>query len=304
MINSLYAEQTRLLLRAIPFVMQEKCFALKGGTAINLFVRDLPRVSVDIDLAFLPDMLRGEALEEIGRALQRIAKRVERNIPETKASLAGKSVSPKVLVDGFGVQIRIEPNSTLRGSVYGQEERELVPAAKAMFETDMAARTMSFADLYAGKLCASLDRQHPRDLFDIKLLLDNEGITDAVRLAFVVYLASHPRPIAELLDPAAQPLQPTFDNHFIGMAREPVTAKDLEKVRDRLAPMIRTSLTQNERKFLMSMKDGQPDWTLLPLPGIERLPALQWKLQNIRRLKENTSKHRKAVDKLAQILKG
>lgn len=53
--NSPFYAQVQLLLRVLPFVAQESCFALKGGTAINLFVRDFPRLSVDIDLVFLAE---------------------------------------------------------------------------------------------------------------------------------------------------------------------------------------------------------------------------------------------------------
>ncbi|MFB3079791.1 MAG: nucleotidyl transferase AbiEii/AbiGii toxin family protein, partial [Lysobacterales bacterium] len=70
-----------------------------------------------------------------------------------------------------------------------------------MFEISATANTLGVADLYGGKLCAALDRQHPRDIFDVKILMENEGITDEIRTAFVVYLASHDRPMSELLDP-------------------------------------------------------------------------------------------------------
>lgn len=302
MITSLYAEQARLLLRVLPFIMRQECFALKGGTAINFFVRDMPRLSVDIDLAFLPQLERGAAILEISRALREIAGRVKHNVPGTKAILSGKTDSPKILIQGAGVQVKIEPNLTLRGAVYGHEIRELVPSAQTMFETSVSVRSVSFADLYAGKLCAALDRQHPRDLFDIKLLLENEGITDEVRLAFVVYLASHSRPMAEILDPAFQPLQTTFNRDFIGMTRTAVTIEELEKTREQTVSLIRNTLTQAERKFLLSMKNGRPEWELLSIPNIDRLPALQWKIKNILRLRENKTKHRKSLEKLAGIL--
>ena len=52
--NKKYSDQVALLMSVIPAVAEESCFALKGGTAINLFIRDLPRLSVDIDLTYLP----------------------------------------------------------------------------------------------------------------------------------------------------------------------------------------------------------------------------------------------------------
>jgi len=67
-----YREQVALLLRVLPIIGREEAFALKGGTAINLFVRDLPRLSVDIDLTFLPLVDRVAALSAIREALQRV----------------------------------------------------------------------------------------------------------------------------------------------------------------------------------------------------------------------------------------
>ena len=77
--GDLYFQQTELLFRVLPYVAQEPCFALKGGTAINLFVRNMPRLSVDIDLTYLPLASRQTALAEIDAALVRIAPRAGRN---------------------------------------------------------------------------------------------------------------------------------------------------------------------------------------------------------------------------------
>ena len=63
--NSQYYKQVSLLISVLPYVAKEKCFALKGGTAINLFIRDFPRLSVDIDLTYLPLELRPDALKNI-----------------------------------------------------------------------------------------------------------------------------------------------------------------------------------------------------------------------------------------------
>ena len=60
--------QVNLLIRLLPFIAQEDCFALKGGTAINLFVRDLPRLSVDIDLVYLPIEERAQTMKRIDAA--------------------------------------------------------------------------------------------------------------------------------------------------------------------------------------------------------------------------------------------
>lgn len=300
--QSPYFAQVRLLLRVLPIVAKEACFALKGGTAINLFVRDMPRLSVDIDLAYLPGSAREEALEEIGRALREIAGRVESQVPGAKVFLTGKSEAPKALVSLPDAHIKIEPNPILRGTVFGQETRDLVSAAQELFETSTTVRMVSFTDLYAGKLVAALDRQHPRALFDIKLLLENEGLTDTIRRAFVVYLASHPRPMAELLEPGHQPLQGSFESDFAGMTRVTVTVEELEETRERMVSLIRKTLTPAERRFLLSLKKGSHEWALPGLTDLEKLPALQWKVRNILRLMENKTKHQAAVEKLRRTL--
>ena len=71
-----YRRRAALLVRAIPLVATETCFALKGGTAINLFVRDMPRLSVDIDLTYLPVEDRRTSLAHIDAAMKRVAERI------------------------------------------------------------------------------------------------------------------------------------------------------------------------------------------------------------------------------------
>ena len=160
--------------------------------------------------------------------------------------------------------------------------------------------TLSLADLYAGKICATLDRQHPRDLFDVRLLLDNESFTPQTRRAFVVYLASHDRPMHELLDPQFKDLAETYASEFAGMAKEEVPVSVLAETLTRMVGLIRGGLDADEKRFLLSMKQGEPDWEVLGIPHLRDLPALQWKLQNIRRM--NADKRAKMLEKLRRIL--
>ena len=83
--SDLYRRQVALLLRVLPFVAEEKNFALKGGTAINLFIRDMPRLSVDIDLTYLPVQERAASLAGIDTALRRISARVRDKISSISA---------------------------------------------------------------------------------------------------------------------------------------------------------------------------------------------------------------------------
>src|ERR1700677_100119 len=114
-----YRKQVALLIRILPLVAEESCFALKGGTAINLFVRDMPRLSVDIDLTYLPVEARAESLSAISAAMQRIAGRIEHTIPGVRISQGlTESAVTRLTVRAASVQIKIEVTPVLRGTVY------------------------------------------------------------------------------------------------------------------------------------------------------------------------------------------
>lgn len=302
--DSPYFKQAHLMLRAIPHVAAETCFALKGGTAINLFVRDMPRLSVDIDLAYLPvEEPREAALRKISAALGRIATSIRTAIPDARVQ-EGRVQKPervrRLIVATRRARIKIEPNEVIRGSVFPAKERELTRRAEDLFELSVTAQTLSIADLYGGKLCAALDRQHPRDLFDVALLLRNEGITDQVRKAFVVYLASHDRPMHELLDPTPKDVRRIYDNEFAGMPIEELAYEDLLAARERAVETLKKDLTEDEKRFLVSVKSGQPNWRVLGIKGIEKLPAIRWKLANIRKIGEK--KRAELLEKLKRTL--
>lgn len=201
--NSKYFKQAELLIQVLPYIAMEKVFALKGGTAINLFIRDIPRLSIDIDLTYLPIEDRETTLKNISVALLQIAHRVEKKLfgsKITKLRLSGTNHISKLIIERMEAKIIVEPNSTLRGSVFPSELKALSPKAEKLFEQSVSTLVMSTADIYGGKICAALDRQHPRDLFDVKVLFENEGVTEEIRKAFLVYLVSNNRPINELLN--------------------------------------------------------------------------------------------------------
>lgn len=299
--QSHYYRQVQLLLQIIPFVAQHDCFALKGGTAINLFVRDFPRLSVDIDLVFLPMMDRQEALQTIKDNLNTLAVNITEQIVHTRvtSSFQDKADALRLLVERDGVQIKIELSPVLRGTVYEPQIISVCEAVEDEFGFAEIA-VVSFEDLYAGKICAALDRQHPRDLFDIKQLLDNEGITDRLRKALLVYIISHPRPITELLKPHFKDISNIYEGEFRNMAEHDLPLADLANAREQLVNIINNELTQEERKFLLSFKSREPDWSLLGLPNIDKLPAVRWKLQNIGKM--SPQKHADAYNQLKKRL--
>lgn len=281
-----YRQQVALLLRALPFVSAEGCFALKGGTAINLFIRDMPRLSVDIDLTYLPVRPRDESLAEIEAAMKRIAANIEKGIPGSKIAesrLDRENIVTNLLVRSENVQIKIEVTPVLRGCAYEPESRSVSPRVEDEFGF-AEIRVVSFADLYGGKIVAALDRQHPRDLFDVRDLLANEGISDELRRAFIVYMLSHNRRMSEVLSPTRKEISEEFLRGFEGMTDAPVEIADLVAAREALIDEMVGKMPDEHRRFLISFEQGEPDWDLLGIPGAGDLPAVRWRQQNLDKL--------------------
>lgn len=288
--NPAYLETARLLTQVAPFVFVDDTFALKGGTAINLFVRDMPRLSVDLDLVFVDYLLsREEALASINDAIRKAAVRlIERGFQtHIPATAAGET---KLLVRRGRVEVKIEANFVMRGTVQPVQRASLTPAAGETLLADLDIPVVSLEDLYGGKLVAALDRQHPRDLFDVMQLFANEGLTPGIRRAFVVYLASHNRPVHEVLFPTLRDIQYDYIHNFEGMTADPVSLDDLLAVRERLKRELQYGLDDRERRFLLSLVAGEPEWSLLEIAHLEQLPAMRWKLNNLIKLKKSNMK--------------
>ena len=296
-----YRGQVRLLVRLLPLLATEPEFALKGGTAINLFWRDLPRLSVDIDLTFLPIADRATSLAAIDAGLRRLAATIRTALPGAAVDLQGgdDGLIRRLLVRSHGAQVKIEVTPVLRGVVFAPELRAVSERVEAEFGF-AEAKLVSFADLFAGKMVAALDRQHPRDLFDVQGLLTTEGLTRPLMEAFLIYLISHGRPIAEILAPNRRDLAQEHARSFAGMTNRAVTLGELERAREDLVAHVHGSLTDNDRRFLMSVKAGAPEWALFGLPQAADLPAVQWKLQNLAALP--SARRAALADRLKRVL--
>lgn len=295
--SSPYFRQVQLLVKVIPLVAKQPCFALKGGTAINLFYRDLPRLSVDIDLTYIPSQSWPESQRGIQDGLEAIARDVQKAGMDARIQ---NGESGKLFVRNNGAEIKIETSPVLRGAVHAVDNRRVLPGVEAAFGfAEMPV--LDFKDIYAGKICAALDRQHPRDLFDIWQLLQCEGLDDALKDTFLVYLISHPRPMAEILSPNKLDIAEIFSREFEGMTSEPVSLETLYQARDILINQLHAMLTDKDKAFLLSFKQRQPDWSMFALPHAQDLPAVKWKINNL--LKMDDAKHHAAVEKLDNILK-
>lgn len=279
-----YQGQVRLLMRLLPIVAREDCFALKGGTAINLFIRNLPRLSVDIDLMYLPMHDRPQALAEIDVAMKRIKEAALAELPGARITEnVSEGTILRLLVSAQGTQVKIEVSPVLRGVV---NEPTVIPVTEAVEEAFGYAETnvVSFEDLYAGKLVAALDRQHPRDLFDVRDLLANEGLTDELREAFIVYLLSHNRPMGEVLSGRVKDLASEYRNGFEGMTEEDVAIEELSKTQQEMIGKLIGEMPGRHREFLIGFERGEPDWSLLDIAHVVDLPAIRWRQRNLDKL--------------------
>lgn len=286
-----YQAQVRLLMRLIPIVARQTCFALKGGTAINLFVRNLPRLSVDIDLMYLPINERPEALADIDAAMKRIKAAALSELPGARVTEnAHDGASLRLNVMAQGTQVKIEVSPVLRGVVH---EPSTMPVNDAVEEVFGFAETsvVSFEDLFAGKLVAALDRQHPRDLFDVRGLLAAEGLSDALRETFIVYLLSHNRPMGEVLSGRVKDLATEYRNGFEGMTEEVVSIEELVKTQHDMIDLLIGCMPDHHREFLISFERGQPDWPILSLTQAAHLPAVRWRQHNLDKLQPEQRLH-------------
>ena len=302
--NQVYLDSARLLTRVAPLVLVDDTFALKGGTAINLFLRDVPRLSVDLDLVF-PDYTapRAEALKRINEAIRRSVARLKKQGFQTHAPASADAGETKLLVRQGAIQVKIEVNFVMRGTVNPVRMASLTQSARDTLQADLEIPVASLEDVYGGKLVAAMDRQHPRDLFDVMQLFAHEGITSDIRRAFVIYLASHNRPVHEVLFPTLRDVHQEFENNFAGMTVGPVKLDALLAARERMVHELQQGLTKDERRFLLSLVAAEPDWAVLGVPHLEQLPGLRWKLQNLERLrKADTRKFAEQRDALARLL--
>jgi predicted nucleotidyltransferase component of viral defense system len=295
----IYRRQVALLIRLLPIVAEEECFALKGGTAINLFVRDMPRLSVDIDLTYVPVQSYEASIAAIDAAMGRIGERVKASIPGSTIAEGRKGARTHLLVRAHGVTSEIEVTPVMCGCVNEPELKRVTAAVEDAFGfAEMAL--LSFADLYAGKFVAALDRQHPRDFFDTRELLANEGIDDALRRAFLVYLVCHSRPMHEVLAARRKDMTFEFNRGFDGMVDKPVTLDELVAAREVFIAKAVGEMPAAHRMFLIAFVRGEPDWASIGLPGAANLPAVKWRQLNLDKL--TAEKRAAEADSIERVL--
>ncbi|PWC21133.1 hypothetical protein DDT52_06235 [Brenneria roseae subsp. roseae] len=302
--RDIYARQVKLLMTALPHVARESCFALKGGTAINLFVQNFPRLSVDIDLVYKTFMDRDTDLSAINDALMRITESLNGRAGITAIRQENKADEKRIIVNAADAQIKIEVSPVWRGLLLPPTEMPVCEQVEMEYGFT-TINVVSLADLYGGKICAALDRQHPRDLFDVLNMLKKPSLTREIFDGFLCYLAGHPRPIAELLAPNwdTARIATLYQQEFSGMTQQETSLESLLSVTTLLPQALKSHFTAQDRQFLLSYKQNNPDWSLYRYPDIQYLPAIRWKQRNLAVLNaKNPAKYAAAVSKLERIL--
>ena len=301
-----YVDTVRLLLEVVPDVFQAGCFAMKGGTALNLFVQDMPRLSVDIDLVYVAHNKRREAaLAEIGAELNAMHRRLRSRGLDAQVTSTKTGDETKLFIRRDRQEVKIEVNHVFRGTLLPTVQSRLVKAASDLFTTSVTVPMLAMPELYGSKLVAAMDRQHPRDFFDVHGMYRSFGLTPEIVECFVCYLAGHNRPVHEVIFSHDVDLKPAFSEEFIGMEREPIPLAELQAARERLRRDLAASLTEAHKRFLLGLVAGAPPWDAMKFPHLADLPAVRWKLQNLARLKKsNPARFQMQTDELQRHFAG
>jgi Domain of unknown function (DUF1814). len=298
--NKIYRRQVALLIRIMPLVYRIKDFAVHGGTAINLFYKNMPRYSVDIDLTYVYIQEREESLKMINHNLKTLRMYIEKSIPDIKVVHKFDVLKLQCTLDGATVKIKV--NGTKRGIIGEVEEKMLCEKAQQEFSMACKARIVSYSQLYGGKIAAALSRQHPRDLFDWKYM--ELSSFDEVKDGLMLCLLGSDKPIIESLQPNLIKQSDALEKQFNGMSEVDFSYADYEEARYNLITQVNAALTETDKDFIISFENGNPDWSICSAGDFSNYPSVKWKLQNIIQLKKNNPhKHKQGIDKLREFFR-
>ncbi len=280
-----YLNQVNLVVGALQHVSKEDCFALKGGTAINLFHNNLPRLSVDIDLTYLGFETRDDACKNINLALERISKSLKSAGYSTV--IQGNNIEKKILCSNEDASIKIEPNYIIRGYVNKPEFLATCEAVEDKFGF-AEIQVISKPELYGGKICAALDRQHPRDLFDINEYFMKNNFDSELTKGFIAMLLSHDKPLHETLNPNIKNQTEIFEKQFIGMTDSSFTYQNHIETLTVLINSVKNNISPYKDLLFdfISLKVNLEDFNI---PNLDKLPAVKWKLYNLKKLQSSNS---------------
>lgn len=296
-----YKYQVQLLLRILPEIAREKDLALHGGTAINLFYHDMPRLSVDIDLTYLPFGDRENDLKQIQVLLKQIKERLLKKIPGMSVKAPIKNGDDlKLFCSLDGTLVKIEVNTINRGIIGEPKIKVLCQKSQDTFNSFCEIQIVPEGQLFGGKIVAALDRQHPRDLFDVSMMIENIGYTDQIHNGFLFCLLSSKRPFHEILRPSFIDQRQVLESQFLGMIEGVFSYEMFELTRNQLIETIGNRLKSEDKNLLMDFASGEPKWGGT---DFSEFPGVKWKLLNINKFKKNDpEKFRLHLNKLEDIL--
>lgn len=306
MIGRSFVESTELLLQIVPRVFTSERLALKGGTAINLYLDDAPRLSVDLDLVFTEiGLARDDALGMINNEMRQLARDLADDGLDVRSSVAAELGETGLVASNGRVQVKVETNMVFRGTLHPTAVQNLSPGAQEWLGREAPARVLHPAEVYASKFMAALDRQHPRDLYDVWRLYQRGPIDPQIMSTIVIYLCGHNRPPHELLVSPERVLMGDYTRALVGMIRGEIPSLDaLVAARVQLRADVLSGLQPADRAFLAGFFACEPDWSLLAFPHASDLPALQWKQRNLEIFRtkrpQDFAGQRDALDRLLQ----
>lgn len=223
---------------------------------------------------------------------------MEKVVPGIRATL--RSDTGKFQISGNRVDVKLEVNLVNRGAIAEPKEMPLCEKAQTLFEAFCSIPVVPIGQLFGGKIVAALDRQHPRDLFDVKYMMEKEGFSPEIKEGFLLCLLCSDRAIHEVIHPNFQDQRSALENQFSGMTDETFSYEEYERVREKLVAIIHENLTDRDKAFLLSVKDLTPDWSIY---DFQRFPSINWKLQILQKLKDkNPDKHREQFRALTEKL--
>jgi predicted nucleotidyltransferase component of viral defense system len=229
---------------------------------------------------------REDAIKEISNTLKESKSRLDGIGIHSEFLRTRSGEEVKMLVQRGNSQVKVEVNFVFRGTVLPTQERELTRAASELFTTNLSLPLLDESELYGSKLVAALDRQHPRDFFDVYGLFESTGLTPEIVECFVCYLSGHNRPIHEVLFSRDLDLSLPYESEFQGMTRKEVKLEELLSTRERLRVELPSRLTESQKLFLVGLTTGEPDWKLMECAHLKEMPAIRWKQENLVRLQK------------------
>ena len=246
-----------------------------------------------MDLTYIPLGSRKEGLAEIDKKLATISQQLQRALPNINI----RPVPNKLLCTLGRSTVKIEVNGIKRGIIGPTIEMPLCDKAQEEFGMYCKARIVPVEQLYGGKIAAALSRQHPRDLFDYNYMETDK--IDGLKRGLMFALLGSDRPFIESLSPNNINQQEALENQFRGMTDIPFTYENYENARKQLIAFINSLLNEEDKAFLVSFEEGNPQWEKSAYSDFRDFPSIQWKLLNVTKLKtQNPGKHKQEVERL------